>query len=70
MAGSLSHSCTYGLVSKGCVSTGVMMAAQASRKYMYALLLAKCCSIFRGTDPWMMVGLFPGGKITAAQPLV
>ena len=70
VAGSLSHSCTYGSVNKGCVRTGVIIAAQASRKYMYALLLAKCCSIFLGTDPWMIVGLCPGGKITAAQPLV
>ena len=70
VAGSLSQSCTYGLVSRGCINTGVMMAAHASKKYIYALLLAKCCSIFRGTDPWTMVGFFPGGKITAAQPLV
>ena len=51
VAGSLSQSCTYGLVSRGCINTGVMMAAHASKKYIYALLLAKCCSIFRGTDP-------------------
>ena len=70
VAGSLSQSCTYGLVSRGCINTGVMMAAHASKKYIYALLLAKCCNIFRGTDPWTMVGFFPGGKITAAQPLV
>ena len=32
VAGSLSHSCIYGCVSKGLMRTGVMMAAHASRK--------------------------------------
>ena len=51
VAGSLSQSCMYGSVSIGFARIGVMIAAHASRKYMYALLLANCCSIFLGTDP-------------------
>ena len=38
-------------VRSGWTSTGVMMAAQASRKYMNALLLAKCLRSLGGTVP-------------------
>ena len=55
VAGSLSHSCMYGCVSSGWTRTGVTMAAQASKKYMYARLLVKCFRIFRGTTPWMTI---------------
>ena len=58
VAGSLSHSCMYGCVSSGLTRAGVTMAAQASRKYMYARLLVKCLKIFQGTTPWITIGVF------------
>ena len=70
VAGSLSHSCMYGCVSNGLTRAGVTMAAQASRKYMYARLLVKCRRIFQGTTPWITIGVLSGGNTTAAHPFV
>ena len=57
-------------VRSGWTSTGVMMAAQASRKYMSALLLAKCLRSLGGTVPLNANGFVGRGrKTTAAHPL-
>ena len=60
----------YGCVSRGLTRAGVTMAAQASRKYIYARLLVKCRRIFQGTAPWITIGVLSGGKTTAAHPFV
>ena len=71
VAASLSHSCMYVGVRSGLTRMGVMIAAHASRKYMKALLLAKCFSSLGGTVPLKTNGLGDDGwKITAAQPFV
>ena len=71
VAASLSQSCMYVGVSSGLTKIGVMMAAQASRKYMKALLLAKCFSNLGGTVPLNTNGLWESGwNTTAAHPLV
>ena len=71
VAASLSHSCMYVGVRSGLTRMGVMIAAHASRKYMKALLLAKCFNSLGGTVPLKTNGLGDDGwKITAAQPFV
>ena len=71
VAASLSHSCMYVGVRSGLTKMGVIIAAHASRKYMKALLLAKCFSSFGGTVPLKTNGLGDDGwKITAAHPFV
>ena len=71
VAASLSHSWMYVEVKSGLIKMGVMIAAQASRKYMKALLLAKCLRSLGGTVPWNTKGVFADGwKTTAAHPFV
>ena len=71
VAASFLQSWMYVDVSKGLTRTGVIMAAQALRKYIKALLLAKCLSNFGGTVPLKTNGLVEAGRnTTTAHPLV
>ena len=48
-------------MSRGLTKIGVMMAAHASRKYINALLLAKCFKSLGGTVPLKTSGLDDNG---------